>query len=114
MAHVHELLTRIRNARHARITYQHDICAFLELCYESLRLLDLIELMIARHRRLYLKMIQELYAVSGIFRRYQICLFQDTDGPKSHIFQIPDRSSAQIQDPRHMQPFPAPRGTDMV
>ena len=53
--------------------------------------------MITGHRRMNFKMIQKLYAVSGIFRSNQIHLPQSIYHPKRNILQISNWCCTQIQ-----------------
>ena len=69
---LYKLLPRIRDPRRPRIRNQCDIESFAHLIHQLIRFLDLIVLVIARHRRPDLKMIQQLDGISGILRRNQI------------------------------------------
>ena len=74
IADAHEVLSRIRDPRRPRIRDQRDVESFAHLIHQLIRFLDLIVLVIARHRRPDLKMIQQLDGISGILRRNQIRL----------------------------------------
>lgn len=72
IADAHEVFPRIRDPRRPRIRNQCDVESFAHLIHQLIRFLDLIVLVIARHRRPDLKMIQQLDGISGILRRNQI------------------------------------------
>ena len=71
-ADAHEVFPRIRDPRRPRIRNQCDVESFAHLIHQLIRFLDLIVLVIARHRRPDLKMIQQPDGISGILRRNQI------------------------------------------
>ena len=75
VAQPYQILTRIRNARCTGIRDQCHIFSFLHLLNQVICLIDLIIFMITGHRRLNLKMIQQLDTVSCIFCCNQICFF---------------------------------------
>ena len=56
-------------------------------------------LMVARHRLVNVKMIQELQRVACILRRNQIDILQCLQHPKRNILQIPDRRRTKVQRP---------------
>lgn len=60
-------------------------------------LFDLIILMIACHRRMNIKMIQQPQAIARILRCDQVDLLQNPEHPHRDILQIADRRRAQIQ-----------------
>ena len=70
----HQLLARIRNTRRPGVRDAGNIHARFQLLHQHTRLLDLIVLMVARHRCMNIKMIQKLNTVPRVLRRNQIHL----------------------------------------
>lgn len=58
VAHPHQHLPGIRNGRRPRVRDQRDVPPLQQLPHQLLRLLHLIVLMIAGHRRMDIKMVQ--------------------------------------------------------
>ena len=92
----HEFLSGIGDSRCSRIRNQSDIHSFSELIHQIDSFLHLIILMVARHRGLYIKMIQKLDAVPGILRRYQIYFPERLEHAVCYILQISDRRRTKI------------------
>ena len=94
--HLHQLLTRIRNSRCSGIRDQRDICSRQQLLHQLAALVVFVVFVITRHRRMNLKMVQQLNAVSRILRRDQIDLLQNADCTEGHVLQISNWCCTQI------------------
>ena len=92
----HKLLPGIRYTWSSRIGYDCHILSLLHLLNKNLRLVVFVVFMVTRHRRMNLKMIQQLNAVSRILCRNQIDLLQNTDCTEGHILQISNWCCTQI------------------
>ena len=92
----HQILSRIGYSRHPRIRDERNGFSIDDLIRQLMRLLYPVVLVVAGHRRLYIKMVQKLYRISRILRGYQLDLLQYPDRAKGHILKISDGRSHQI------------------
>ena len=102
----HQLFSGIRYTRCSGVCYDRNILPGKQLLHQICRFVIFVELMVAGHWCLYLKMIKKLYAVSGILRSYQVCFIKYPYCPIGHVLKISDWRSNQIKCSTHSSNSP--------
>ena len=75
VADAHQIFTRIGNARCTRIGDQRNIRSLLHFFHQLIGFIHFVVLVVAGQRCFYIKMIQQMNGISGVFRRDQINFF---------------------------------------
>ena len=84
----YQFFSRVGNARRSCIRHQRDIFPRFQIFHKNFSFIDFIKFVIAGHRCFYIKMIQQFYRMTGVFRRDHIHTAQSFQYPESDIFQI--------------------------
>ena len=100
-AHAHQFLAGVRYARRAGVRDQCHDRALLHFADKLTSLVVAVILMIGRHRRMDIEVIQQPDAVPRILRGDQIRIFQCLNHAGRHIPEVADRRRTKHQFSRH-------------
>ena len=96
---------RVRDSGGSGIADQGDIQSAEDTFLHQLDRLILIEFVVRLEPTVDVVMMEEDGTGPGVLRQDEVGLFQDLDGPESHVVQVPDRSRDDVQPSRHQPSF---------
>ena len=100
--HADQIFPGVGNARCPCVRHDSNILPLEQTVDQDMCLAQLVVFMVARHRGMDVKMIQQLDTSPCILRCNQIDLSERSNRPWRHIFQVSDRRRDQIQYSRHL------------